>query len=72
MPYHVENKFYLIRFDKYILNHLFSLIPFILSLFLVNGPQGLYVNPGFLKCISSINLSPANKNLFIISFILYF
>ena len=38
----------------------------------MNGPQALYVNPGCLKCISGINLSPANKNLFIISFTLYF
>ena len=41
---------------------------FIRSLFLVNGPQALYVNPGYLKCISGINLSPANKNVFTISF----
>ena len=32
----------------------------------------LYVNPGCFKCISGINLSPANKNLFTILFILYF
>ena len=38
---------------------------------LVNGPQALYVNPGCLKCISGVNLSLANKNLFTISFILY-
>ena len=30
-----------------------------------------YVNMGCLKCISGINLSPANKNLFTISSILY-
>ena len=32
--------------------------------FFVNGPQALYINPGYLKCISGINLSPTNKNLF--------
>ena len=31
------------------------------SLFLVNDPQALYVSPGCFKCISGINLSPANK-----------
>ena len=35
----------------------------ILSLFYVNGPKALYVNPGCVKCISGINLSPVNKNL---------
>ena len=45
---------------------------FILSLFLVNGPEILYANPGCLKCISGMTLSPANKSLFIIAFILYF
>ena len=35
-------------------------------------PQALYVNPGCLKCISCINLSPANKNFLTISFILHF
>ena len=34
---------------------------FILSFFLVNGPQALYVNVGCLKCICGIHLSPANK-----------
>ena len=43
-----------------------SLIYFILSLILVTGPQDLYGNQGCLKCISGINLSPANKNVFII------
>ena len=43
----------------------------ILSLFLVNGPQALKVKPGCFKCISGINLSPANKNVFTISFIVY-
>ena len=42
-----------------------------LSLVLVNGPQALYVKPGCFKCISAINLSPANKNLLTISFLLY-
>ena len=48
-----------------------SLKFFIRSLFLVNGPQALHVYPGCLKCISGINLPPANKNLLTISFILY-
>ena len=38
----------------------------------MNGPQALYVNPGCLKCISNINLSPANKSLLAIAFILQF
>ena len=38
----------------------------------MNGPQALYLNLGCLKCISGINLSPANKNLFINGFILYY
>ena len=33
----------------------------ILCLFLVDGPQALYVNPGWLKRISDMNLFPANK-----------
>ena len=40
-----------------------SLIFCILSLFLENVPQVLWVNPG-CKCISGMNLSPASKNLF--------
>ena len=43
----------------------------IYSLFLANGPQALQIDLGYLKCIEAWNLSPANKNLFIISFILY-
>ena len=31
----------------------------------------LYVNPGYVKGISGVNLSPANKTLIIISFTLY-
>ena len=31
----------------------------------------MYVNPGCLKCISSLNLSLAKKELFVVSFILY-
>ena len=38
----------------------------------MKGPQELYINPGCLKYISGISLSPANKNLFIIPFTLYF
>ena len=38
----------------------------------MNGPQALYVNPGCFKCSSGINLSPANKGIFTIAFILYF
>ena len=37
----------------------------VLSLFLVNASQTLYVNLGYFKCISSMSLSPANKNLLI-------
>ena len=43
----------------------------IFSLFYVSGPQALYVNPSCLKCISGINLFPANKNVLSISIILY-
>ena len=43
----------------------------IFSLFLVNDPQALQGNPGCRKCILGIILSPANKKLFTISFILY-
>ena len=39
------------------------------SLFLVNSPQALQVNPGCFKCISGKNVSPVNKNLLTISFI---
>ena len=46
-------------------------ISFILSLFFVNGSQGLDVNPGRLICISGMNLSPANKNLLNTSFFSY-
>ena len=38
----------------------------------MNAPQTLYVNPSCLKCISGTNLSPANKNLFTITFTLQF
>ena len=37
----------------------------------MNGPEALYVNPGRLKCTSDMNLSPTNKNLFTILFILH-
>ena len=43
----------------------------ILCLFLVNGPQALYVETGCFKCISDINLFETSKNLFAISFSLY-
>ena len=68
---HVENKLYLIRFDECILNLPFLWFFFIRSLFFLNGPQALYANLGCLKCISGINLSPTNKKLQTISFILY-
>ena len=35
-----------------------------LPLSFLNGPQALYVNPGYLKCISGINLFSADKKLF--------
>ena len=41
----------------------------ILPLLLVSGPQVLYENPGGLKSLLGMNLSLANKNLFIILFI---
>ena len=44
---------------------------YILSLLLVNGPDVLHVNPCYRKCVSGINISPSNKKLFTISFILY-
>ena len=34
---------------------------FILYLFLVNRPQGLYVNPSWFKWISGIFISPSDK-----------
>ena len=34
------------------------------------GPPALYVNSGCLKCISGMNLSPASKILFVISFVI--
>ena len=37
---------------------------------LANDPQALYLNLGYLKYISGKNLSPANNNLCIASFIL--
>ena len=43
----------------------------IFSLFLVNGPQALYINPDCLKCILDINLPPDNKKIFTISYIIY-
>ena len=51
---------------------IFCFLNFFYSLFLVNGSQTLDENPGCLKCISGINLSSADKNLFTIAFILYF
>ena len=42
-----------------------------LNYLFVKGPQALYLPKiRSLKCISGINLSPANKNLLIMSFIL--
>ena len=61
-PYHVENKLYLIRFDKCILKVLLLYIFFILSFILVNRLQALHVNAGCFKCISGINLPPASKS----------
>ena len=58
----LERSFYVIHFDKYILNHLFLQVFFVLSVFLVNSPQALSVSLGCLKCISGINWSSANKN----------
>ena len=63
MPYCAESKPYLDRFDKNISNHLLFIFFFTLSLLLENDSQAQQVNPSCLKCISGINLSPANKNL---------
>ena len=60
----------LVHSDKYSVN-LVSLNFCILSLYLVNGPQVLYVNPGCLKSIPGINLFSTNESLFTISLILY-
>ena len=71
--YHTENKLYLICFDKYLKSPpKSSLNSFISSLFLVNGPEALSVNLDYFKCISGINLSTDNKDLFTIAFILHF
>ena len=48
-----------------------SLSFYVLSLLLVNGTQVLHVNPVCLKCFSGKNVSPATKNVFTFSFILY-
>ena len=50
-PCHVENKIYLVCFDKHIVN--------------------LLCLKCCLKYISGVNISPPNRNLFTISFILY-
>ena len=42
----------------------------IISLFLVNDPQTLKINPGCLCCILGMDLSPPDKNLFTVSCIL--
>ena len=61
-----SKQLYLVSFDNYMVNlqgffcflsHYFC----ILLLVFVNGSQVLHVNPGCLKCILGINLSPANK-----------
>ena len=54
------------------LEFLVSLNVFIISLFLVNGLQSLYVNTVCLRCIFGKNLSLINKNLFLVLFVLYF
>ena len=61
---HVENKLYLLGFDKYIANILVSLNFCIPSFFFVNGLEAHYVIPGSLKCIPGINLYLANLLLF--------
>ena len=43
----------------------------ILFLFLVNGPQALYVNPGYIKSISGMNLSPVYYSLIIKTCLLF-
>ena len=69
--YHAESKLYLVCFGKYILNLLF-----ILSWFLVNDAQTLYVDlglpgiAGYRKYILGTNSSRVNKNVFTISLVL--
>ena len=70
-PYHVENKPCLFRFGRCIWVSSVSLNFYILSLIFVNGPQALCVNTGCIICISGMNVSPANKKLPIITFVLY-
>lgn len=65
----------IVSFDKSILNlYLESSVPLkfcALSLFLVNDPKALHINPRCLKRISEMDLSPTNKNLFTFFFPLY-
>ena len=49
-----------------------SFFNFLLSFFGFSKLPGSTVSKSSLKCISSLNLSPAYKNFFTISFILYF
>ena len=67
-----QNKLYFLHLIEFPV----SLNLYVLVLFIVNGPQALYVNPGlpvilseagvmgYLRCISSINISPANEKLY--------
>ena len=41
---------------------------FLLSLYLVNVPQVLYLNPGYLKFNLNINLFSPNKNYYCLLF----
>ena len=43
----------------------------ILCLLFINGPQALYVNSDCFKCVSGINLSPANNNLLFLFYLFY-
>ena len=59
---------YYIYIYIYIFFPIFSIFCIFLLLF-ANGPQAQYLNPGCLRCISGMNLSPANKILLITALI---
>ena len=70
-PYHVESNLHLAHFYRYIFSPPFLCIFEFYFLFLLNLSQAPHINSGFLKCISGINLSPANQDLLTIPFVLY-
>lgn len=42
---------------------IFCLFKFMYSSLFVNGSQAIYVNSGYLKCMSLVSISPANEKL---------